>query len=242
MPLLISKALSADIFICTLFNQHHKARVLKKLKITFCVALICWSCIQTAFAQSSPKLVVGITIDQMRWDILNRYKHRWHSLGGFNRVLQNGFNCQNTYIHYLPSYTACGHASIYTGTVPAVHGITGNSWWDNTLQEYVYCSEDDSVKTVGSKTDLGQMSPVNLLTTTICDQLKIATNNKNKTIGIALKDRGGIIPAGHSADAAYWYDNEEGKWITSTYYMIAIYTTSLRILSFDLRSLLLLRA
>lgn len=120
---------------------------------------------------------------------------------------------------YLPSFTACGHASIYTGSVPAINGITGNSWWDNNKQEYVYCTEDDSVKTVGSATDMGQMSPVNLLTTTICDELKLAHNFRNKTIGIALKDRGGIIAAGHSANAAYWYDSEVGQWITSTYYM-----------------------
>ncbi|MCU0388178.1 MAG: alkaline phosphatase family protein [Chitinophagaceae bacterium] len=172
-----------------------------------------------AEAQKRPRLVVGIVIDQMRWDYLERFKNRWHTLGAFNRLMQGGFSCNSTYINYLPSYTASGHASIFTGTFPAIHGITGNSWWDNTLQGYSYCTGDDSVKTVGSSTDLGHMSPVNLLTTTIADQLKIATSFKNKSIGIALKDRGGILAAGHSADAAYWYDSEEGKWITSTYYM-----------------------
>ena len=189
------------------------------IRIVLCLVLMVIGYPLLVGAQSTPKLVVGITIDQMRWDFLLRYKHRFHTLGGFNKVIQEGFSCHSTFINYVPSYTACGHASIYTGTVPAVHGITGNSWWDNGLQEYVYCTEDDSVKTVGSGTDLGQMSPVNLLSTTISDQLKIATNFKNKTIGIALKDRGGILAAGHTADAAYWYDNEEGKWITSTYYM-----------------------
>jgi len=170
-------------------------------------------------AQSAPKLVVGITIDQMRWDYLSRFKDRWSPQGGIRRLMNDGFSCNNTQINYLPSYTACGHAGIYTGAVPAIHGITGNSWWDNNKQEYVYCTEDDSVKTVGATNDFGQMSPVNLLTTTICDELKLATNFRNKTIGIALKDRGGIIAAGHSADAAYWYDEEGGQWITSTYYM-----------------------
>lgn len=173
----------------------------------------------SAWAQSGPKLVVGITVDQMRWDYLKRFQHRWLPQGGIRRMVDGGYSCNNTQINYLPSFTACGHAGIYTGTVPAIHGITGNSWWDNIKQEYVYCTEDDSVKTVGSTTDLGHMSPVNLLTTTICDELKLATNFRNKTIGIALKDRGGIIAAGHSADAAYWYDSEAGQWITSTYYM-----------------------
>jgi predicted AlkP superfamily pyrophosphatase or phosphodiesterase len=133
--------------------------------------------------------------------------------------MNDGFSCNNTQINYLPSYTASGHAGIYTGTVPAIHGITGNSWWDNNKQEYVYCTEDDTAKTVGSSTDAGHMSPVNLLTTTIGDEIKLATNFRNKTIGIALKDRGGIIAAGRSADAAYWYEAESGQWITSSYYM-----------------------
>ncbi len=173
----------------------------------------------TLQAQSNPKLVVGITIDQMRWDYLYRFRDRWSAQGGIRRLMQDGFSCNNTQIMYLPSFTACGHAGIYTGAAPAMHGITGNNWWDNNKQEYVYCTEDDSVKTVGSNTDAGQMSPVNLLTTTICDELKLAHNFRNKTIGIALKDRGGIIPAGHNANAAYWYDPEAGQWITSTYYM-----------------------
>lgn len=170
-------------------------------------------------AQMAPKLVVGITVDQMRWDYLKRFQHRWHPQGGFRRLMQDGFSCNNTQIDYLPSFTACGHAGIYTGSVPAIHGITGNSWWDNNKQEFVYCTEDDSVKTVGSTTDLGLMSPVNLLTTTITDELKLAVNFRNKSIGISLKDRGAIIAAGHNADAAYWYDNEAGQWITSTFYM-----------------------
>jgi predicted AlkP superfamily pyrophosphatase or phosphodiesterase len=186
------------------------------------MAILVIGCQYTPEAQSAPKLVVGITIDQMRWDFLTRFKHRWHEKGGFNRMLKDGFSCNNTQIDYVPTYTACGHASIYTGTVPAIHGITGNSWWDNELQEYVYCTEDDSVKTVGSDTDFGLMSPVNLLTTTICDELKVAHNFRNKTVGIAIKDRGGILAAGHTADMAFWYDSEAGQWITSTYYMTDI--------------------
>jgi hypothetical protein len=170
-------------------------------------------------AQSAPKLVVGITVDQMRWDYLFRFRDRWSPQGGIRRMMNDGFSCNNTQINYLPSYTASGHAGIYTGTVPAIHGITGNSWWDNNKQEYVYCTEDDTAKTVGSSTDAGHMSPVNLLTTTIGDEIKLATNFRNKTIGIALKDRGGIIAAGRSADAAYWYEAESGQWITSSYYM-----------------------
>ena len=166
-----------------------------------------------------PKIVVGIVIDQMRWDYLYRYNERYADNGGFKRLLNQGFSCENTMIPYAPTVTACGHTCIYTGSVPAINGITGNNWRDNQLNRSVYCTEDSSVQTIGSNSGLGMQSPHNLLTTTICDELRLATNFKGKVIGIALKDRGGILPAGHSANAAYWYDTKTGDWITSTYYM-----------------------
>lgn len=166
-----------------------------------------------------PKLVVGIVVDQMRWDYLYRYYDRYAANGGFKRMLNQGFACNNTLIPYTPTVTACGHASIYTGSVPAINGITGNFWWDNQEMRAVYCTEDKTVKTVGTNTALGMQSPRNMIVTTICDELRLATNFRSKVIGISLKDRGGIIPAGHSANAAYWYDNTVGEWISSTYYM-----------------------
>jgi arylsulfatase A-like enzyme len=175
-----------------------------------------------AYAQHQPKLVIGITIDQMRWDYLYRFQHRWHAKGGFKRFMDNGFVCNNLQINYIPSYTACGHATIYTGTVPAIHGITGNSWWDASKDKYIYCTNDDNVKTVGGTDDAGHMSPVHLLTTTIADELRIATNFRGKAIGISLKDRGGVLAAGQGANAAYWYDGESGEWISSTWYMDAL--------------------
>jgi hypothetical protein len=170
-----------------------------------------------------PKLVVGIIVDQMRWDYLYRFYPRYAANGGFRRLMAKGFNCNNTIIPYTPTYTACGHTGIYTGTVPSIHGITGNDWYDNDKQQYVYCTEDATVSTVGSaNANAGKMSPVNMLTTTICDELRLATNFRSKVVGVALKDRGGILPAGHSANAAYWYDSNSGDWITSTYYMTAL--------------------
>jgi len=166
-----------------------------------------------------PKLVVGITIDQMRWDYLYRYYDRYAANGGFKKMLNQGFSCENTLIPYAPTVTAPGHTSIYTGSVPAIHGIAGNFWWDEAQQRDVYCTEDKSVKTVGSSSNAGLQSPRNMLVTTICDELRLATNFQAKVIGVAAKDRGGILPAGHSANAAYWYDGSVGNWITSTYYM-----------------------
>jgi predicted AlkP superfamily pyrophosphatase or phosphodiesterase len=166
-----------------------------------------------------PKLVVGIVIDQMRWDYLYRFNSLFSANGGFKRMMGEGFTSNNTLIPYAPTVTACGHTCVYTGSVPAIHGITGNAWWDNQLMRIVYCSEDKTVTTVGSTTDAGQMSPRNMLTTTVCDELKLATNFKSKVIGVAIKDRGSILPAGHSANAAYWYDSKTGDFITSSYYM-----------------------
>lgn len=166
-----------------------------------------------------PKLVVGIMVDQMRWDFLYRYYDRYAPSGGFKRMLNQGFSCENTLIPYAPTVTAPGHSSVYTGTVPAIHGIAGNIWYDKTLQRDVYCTEDKTVQTVGSSSQLGLQSPRNMLVTTICDELRMATNFQSKVIGIAIKDRGGILTAGHSANAAYWYDNTNGNWITSSYYM-----------------------
>ncbi|MEY2902421.1 MAG: hypothetical protein RLY89_1527 [Bacteroidota bacterium] len=176
----------------------------------------------SAPAVSKPKLVVGIVIDQMRWDYLYRFQPLYKANGGFKRMMGEGFSCDNTMIPYAPTVTACGHTCVYTGSVPAIHGIAGNAWWDNQLNRVVYCSEDKSVKTVGSNSDAGQMSPKNMLTTSICDELRISSNFKSKVIGVALKDRGSILPAGHSANAAYWYDPKNGNFITSSYYMNAL--------------------
>jgi len=166
-----------------------------------------------------PKLVVGLVVDQMRWDYLYRYYNRYTN-GGFKRLVNEGFSAENTYIPYTPTYTACGHTCIYTGSVPAIHGIIGNDWYDPETKKNMYCTEDSSVVTVGSTpSSEGNMSPKNMLSNTITDELRLATNFKGKVIGISLKDRGSILPAGHAANAAYWYQGSTGNWITSSYYM-----------------------
>ncbi|MFD0940657.1 alkaline phosphatase PafA [Pedobacter boryungensis] len=165
-----------------------------------------------------PKLVVGMVIDQMRWDYLYRFYNRY-SKGGFKRLINEGFSVENTFIPYLPTQTACGHSSIYTGSVPALNGIIANSWYDQTLGRDMYCTEDKDEKTVGSTSNAGQMSPKNLKVNTITDELRLATNFQGKVISISLKDRGSILPGGHSANAAYWHDGLTGNWITSTHYM-----------------------
>lgn len=165
-----------------------------------------------------PKLVIGLVVDQMRWDYLYRYYNRY-SNGGFKRLVKDGYSFENTFIPYTPAVTAAGHTCLYTGSVPAIHGIVGNDWVERDSAKTMYCAQDRSVNSVGTFSNQGQMSPRNMLVTTVGDELRIATNFRSRVFGIALKDRGGIFPAGHSANAAYWLDDSTGNWISSTYYM-----------------------
>ncbi|GAB3828004.1 alkaline phosphatase PafA [Hymenobacter jeollabukensis] len=164
-----------------------------------------------------PKLVVGIVVDQMRYDYLYRY---WNKYGadGFRRLLGEGFSFENCHYNYVPTYTGPGHASIYTGTTPSTHGIIGNNWLVREAGKATYVTEDNTVQAVGGTAAAGQMSPRHMLTTTITDELRLATNFQAKTIGVCIKDRGSILPAGHAASAAYWFDNANGAFITSTFY------------------------
>ncbi|GLB48794.1 alkaline phosphatase PafA [Neptunitalea lumnitzerae] len=166
-----------------------------------------------------PKLVVGIVVDQMRYDYIPRFWDRYGE-GGFKKLINEGFNCKNNHYNYAPTKTGPGHASVYTGTTPATHGIIANDWYDKELKKYVYCAEDDSVQPIGTKDASHKMSPWRMLSSTMTDELKLATQGRGKVIGISVKDRGAILPAGHAADAAYWFQGkDEGAWITSSFYM-----------------------
>ncbi|UII78446.1 alkaline phosphatase PafA [Flagellimonas sp. CMM7] len=167
----------------------------------------------------SPKLVVGIVVDQMRYDYLTRFWNHYGE-GGFKRLVNDGFNCEDHHFNYAPTSTGPGHASVYTGTTPATHGIIGNNWYDKTQDKSVYCAGDDTYQSVGTSSDAGEMSPHRMLTTTITDQLRLHTQKRGKVIAVSLKDRGAVLPGGHAANAAYWFEGaDQGKWISSTYYM-----------------------
>ena len=175
----------------------------------------------TSIAETSsrPKLVVGIVVDQMRYDYLTRFESKFGD-GGFNRMINEGFNCKNNHFNYIPTYTGPGHASVYTGTTPKNHGIIGNNWYDKETKEMVYCAGDDNVKSVGTEHKAGEMSPHRMQTTSFADENRLFTQMQGKTIGISLKDRGAILPAGHVANAAYWFHGrDEGRWISSSFYM-----------------------
>lgn len=165
-----------------------------------------------------PKLVVGLVVDQMRWDYLYYYYEDFVE-GGLKRLVDEGYSYENCMINYVPTVTAIGHASIYTGSTPALHGICGNDFYDHTLRSWTYCCRDNAVDAVGSDSRAGKMSPRNMLGNTIGDQLRLSNDFKSRVFGVAMKDRAAILPAGHSANAAYWYDNSVGHFISSTYYM-----------------------
>lgn len=171
----------------------------------------------TLQAQHRPKLVVGIVVDQMKAEYLDRFYNDF-SADGFKKLLDKGFNFRNTHYNYMPTSTAPGHASIYTGTTPSVHGIMGNDWFNRQIGKQLYCTDDASVIGLGETVkNEGLMSPRNLKATTITDELRLSTNFRGKVVGVSLKDRGSILPAGHFANWAFWYSNS-GSFISSTFY------------------------
>ena len=193
------------------------------MKIRYIIAVIALALlggIPEAKAQvERPKLVVGLVIDQMRWDYLYYYDSQYGE-GGIRRLLSEGFSCENNMINYVPTVTAIGHTSVYTGTTPALHGIANNNFFIDGKK--VYCCTDTTVRSVGSNTKNGMMSPHRMLATTIGDELRIATDFRSKVIGVSLKDRAAILPAGHSANGAYWWDSDARCFVSSTHYMDAL--------------------
>ena len=165
-----------------------------------------------------PKLVVGIVVDQMRTDYLYRY---WNDFGegGFKRLVGDGFFCSDNHYSYAPTYTGPGHASVYTGTTPAVHGIIANDWFDRE-EGMVYCAKDNSTRGLGTTKKSGRMSPHRLMSTTIADELMLSNQFQSKIIALSMKDRGAILPAGGKPTGAYWFiGKDEGNFVTSDWYM-----------------------
>lgn len=191
-----------------------------KLIQTTAFLLLTISC--SVFAQKSrpdqPRIIVGIVVDQMRYDFLYRYASSYGD-GGFMRLLSEGFSCENTHYNYIPTYTGPGHAAIYTGTTPSVNGVIANKWWDTEWQGERYVTADPLYQTIGGTAgEVGQHSPSVLLSSTITDELRLANNFRSKVVGVCLKDRGSILPAGHIPNACFWFDDASGNWITSSYY------------------------
>jgi Type I phosphodiesterase / nucleotide pyrophosphatase len=171
---------------------------------------------QSLWGARKPKLVVILVIDQLRYDYLERFRPQMVE-GGFKRLL-SGANFVNCRYDYSVAFTCPGHASLFTGAYPNVHGVIGNEWFDSSRDRKVYCVEDSDTTQVGGNAGPGY-SPRNLIGSTIGDELRIASGFQSKVIAISLKDRSAVVPGGHTANAAYWYDGESGQFVSSSYYM-----------------------
>lgn len=164
--------------------------------------------------QKQPKLVVGIVVDQMRYDYLIRFADRFGE-GGFKRLMK-GLNCIDAHYNYVPTYTGPGHASIYSGKTPSDNGIVGNAWYSREEGKIINCVEDSKVKTVGSKSDYGKFSPKNLKVQSMLEIIK--STKGSKAVSVSFKNRGAILPAGTNSDGVYWFDYSNGNFVTSTHY------------------------
>ena len=171
----------------------------------------------TESAADNPKLVVGIVVDQLRYDYIPLYWDKFEE-DGFKRLVEQGFSFNNNHFNYFPTYTGPGHASVYTGATPSVNGIVGNAWYDRNIDRSMYVVSDSTVSPIGTDSDAGKMSPRNLLSTTVTDELKSASP-ESKVIAVSIKDRGAVLPAGHLGDAAYWYEGETGNFVSSSWYV-----------------------
>lgn len=171
-----------------------------------------------AQTQEKPKVIVGVVVDQMKQEYIWRFYDHFGE-GGFKRLIEGGFMAKNGHYNYASTSTGPGHASVYTGTTPSVHGIVNNSWYSRKLKRNVYCAEDTTVQAVGGFNRSGLISPANLYSSTITDELKMATQQRGKVIAMSIKDRGSALPGGHLSDGSYWYDSRTGNFMTSTFYM-----------------------
>lgn len=192
---------------------------MKSLKMILLNALLAGG-FSTVAQQNAPKLVVGVVVDQMCYDYLYRFYPNF-SKNGFKRLMDQGSHFRNVTYNYVPTYTGPGHASIYTGTTPANHGIVANDWYHRPFNHETNCVGDTTQKTVGSTSAFGQCSPQFLRANTITDQLRLTYPN-SKVVGVSIKDRSAILPAGHLSNGSYWYDYQTGKFITSTFYKTAL--------------------
>jgi len=184
----------------------NKLFIMRLLSIIAVCILALGSCNHLSNTNNNkPKLVIGIVIDQMRYDYLYRFYDQYGE-NGFKRLMNQGMNFTYAQYNYVPTYTATGHASIYTGTTPYYHGIISNDWYDRFQKKELYCVSDTNYSTVGANDASGRMSPKNLKTSTIGDQLQMSNNGLSRVFSVSIKDRAAILPGGHMADAAYWYD------------------------------------
>ncbi len=171
-----------------------------------------------ASAPPKPKLIVHIAIDQFRYDYLPRFRADY--TGGLKRLLENGAVFANAHYEHFPTVTAIGHSAMLTGATPSLSGIVGNEWFDRESGKQVTSVSDDSAKLLGGEGRAS--SPRRLLVSTVGDELKMANHSQSKVIGVSSKDRAAILPAGRMANGAFWFNTENGNFVSSTFYFDAL--------------------
>lgn len=189
-------------------------------KLLWTILLLCASCGSGASAQgksspTQPKLVVLVVIDQFRYDYLMRFKPEYTD--GFDRLMKSGAYFSNAYLQHFPTVTAVGHATTLTGATPSISGIVNNEWFDRASGKRVTSVSDSNTKTLGGSGGAGA-SPHRLSVSTVGDELKMSGKSRSKVIGVSYKDRAAILPSGHMADGAYWFDDKTGSFVSSTFY------------------------
>lgn len=168
-----------------------------------------------AAAPKKPKLVLAVVVDQFRYDYLTRFRADYTA--GLNRLLTHGAVFTNAQYEHFPTVTAVGHSTFLSGATPSINGIIGNDWYDRDEGREVTSVSDSKTQLVGGRGGAGS-SPARLLVSTVGDELKIADLGRSRVIGVSLKDRSAILPAGHMANGAYWFDNTSGNFVSSTFY------------------------
>ena len=186
----------------------------KRILLVFIAAV---AALFAAPAQTSkrPKLVLAIVIDQFRYDYLLRFRNDYHA--GLARLMEQGAVFTNAYYLHAATVTAVGHSTFLSGAPPSISGIIANEWYDRESGKSVTSVFDPATKLVGGVSGMPGSSPRRLLVSTVPDELKIQ-GGESHVIGISIKDRSAILPAGHTADGAYWYDSDSNNWVTSSYY------------------------
>src|SRR6476659_1078960 len=164
-----------------------------------------------------PRLVLLIVVDQFRYDYLERFNDLFVE-NGLRRLMRDGASWTQSNYDHIPTYTAPGHATMMTGAYPAESGIVGNEWPDRVTGRRVTSVSDTTVTLLGGAQNEGASSPRRLMSSTVGDELRLATNDRSKVIGISVKDRSAILPAGRHANAAYWFSTNTGSMVSSTYY------------------------
>ena len=163
-----------------------------------------------------PKLVLAIVVDQFRYDYLTRFRSEYHA--GLERLLSRGAVFTNARYEHFPTVTAIGHSTFLSGATPSLSGIIGNDWYDREEGKTVTSVVDSTTKLLGGNSASVGSSPHRMLVDTVGDELKMSNGSQSKVIGISLKDRAAILPVGHMANGAYWFDSRSGNFVSSTYY------------------------